>query len=157
MQELQQLNEDDANRTLSPNDVAEDLADFEIRTSDPNEFDGPDMNNETTGSSRRGNNDFAAQARQMVAEINVLGFNKLALMDLWTKGRHLVAKDNLKVTREGHKRRLNRKMALSRAIHKKVAAMNASSQSVVVKEDVVECGDTIWRRHARKHSIFHKE
>ena len=68
-----------------------------------------------------------------------------------------MAKDNLKVIREGHKRRLNRKMSLSLAIHKKVAAMNASSQSVIVREDeVVDYGDTIWRRHARKHSIFHK-
>eukprot|EP00956_Cyclotella_meneghiniana_P004120 scaffold5037_cov38-Cyclotella_meneghiniana.AAC.2 len=65
----------------------------------------------------------------MVAEINVI----------WTKGEQLVAKDILNVTREGTKRRLDRKMALSKAIQKKVAAMNAASQSVVVEEAEVEC------------------
>ena len=52
---------------------------------------------------------------------------------------------------------MNRKMALSKAIPKKVAAMNAASQSVVVEETEVECRDTIWRRHAKKNLIFHKE
>ena len=68
----------------------------------------------------------------------------------------MVEKDNLKVTREGTKRRMKRKMAFSRAIHKKVAEMNAATESVIVEESEVECVDTIWRRHARSNSIFHK-
>eukprot|EP00956_Cyclotella_meneghiniana_P016919 scaffold27165_cov35-Cyclotella_meneghiniana.AAC.3 len=123
------------------------MDEFEYHTTDPDEFDGPDENNRATGQRQRRANDFDAEARQMVAEINVI----------WTKGEQLVAKDNLKVTREGTKRRLNRKMALSKAIQKKVAAMNAASQSVVVEEAEVKCADTIWRRHARRNSIFHKE
>lgn len=35
---------------------------------------------------RMSNSDFAVQARQMIGEINVLGFNKLAQFDLWSKG-----------------------------------------------------------------------
>eukprot|EP00956_Cyclotella_meneghiniana_P004118 scaffold5036_cov120-Cyclotella_meneghiniana.AAC.1 len=128
LEEIRQLNEDDANRVLRPNDVSDDMDEFEYHTTDPDEFDGPDENNQATCQRQRRANDFDAEARQVVAEINVIGFNKLALMDLRTKGEQLVAKDNLKVTREGTKRRLNRKMALSKAIHKKVAAMNAASQ-----------------------------
>ena len=68
------------------------------------------------GEGATSNDDFAAQARQMIAQINVLGFNKLALMDLWQKGKQLVtSKDNHEVTLEGNNSRLNRKMFLSRA------------------------------------------
>ena len=156
LEELRRLNEDDSNRIIRPNDVDDDMVEFETRMSDPEEFDGPDMNNESSSNGRRSNTDFATQARQMIGEINVIGFNKLALFDLWSKGARLVEKDNLKVTREGTKRRMKRKMAFSMAIHKKVAEMNAATESVIVEESEVECTDTIWRRHARSNSIFHK-
>eukprot|EP00956_Cyclotella_meneghiniana_P004119 scaffold5037_cov38-Cyclotella_meneghiniana.AAC.1 len=49
LEEIRQLNEDDANRVLRPNDVSDDMDEFECHTTDPDEFDGPDENNQATG------------------------------------------------------------------------------------------------------------
>jgi hypothetical protein len=69
----------------------------------------------------------------------------------------LLKKDTIKKQCEGGRRRLKRKLALSKAIAKRVAAMNAVEDSILINETEVNCEETSWMKMAKKTSIFDRK
>ena len=128
--------DDDAQRVTVPNDVDDDL-----------ENDMESQEEEQQG-------DFAATARQMTADISKNGYNLLTQVNLWDKGSKQLKKDSIKKKRVGGKRRLERKLALARAIGRAELAMSQSVHNWTLNEDEVEVQETLWTSMAKRTSKF---
>ena len=126
--------DDDAQRIVTPNDIDEDI-------------------NEDMAAEEEVEGDISATARQMTADIHKHGYNLLTQVNLLAKGSAQLKKDGIKKKRVGGRQRLERKLALTRAIARAELACQ-SEQNWAVEDEEVEVQDNMWTRMAKRTSKF---